>query len=311
MLIVGAVALVAAIVVSGRGGRPAEEEAAPPTTSAPLAAPGPEPSAVRGDEEWPNAAFSVVMTDKVSGHIVVVDPRGRALRLPTRSEGTINPLDVPPNLDRPRARRVAFRPPASRGARSLDRARTLVDRRASSRGLGRRHAPRSRRRRRSVRGGVGEPHRDGRRRVHRLRSAHQVQRGAARAGHRGVRRFPTGVAGLVLAERALDRHQVRAGASAVRRRRHRGPGARHRLPASGGERGGRARDGVVESTRTSTCSALAASPSTTRRSARLERSPSRTGPSRGDAVPRRRPPRGRAHRARRGGAVSHARRRSR
>ena len=123
MLIVGAVALVAAIVVSGRGGRPAEEEAAPPTTSAPLAAPGPEPSAVRGDEEWPNAAFSVVMTDKVSGHIVVVDPRGRALRLPTRSEGTINPLDVPPNLIAPE---LGGLPSGRRPVAVLDRSIVLV-----------------------------------------------------------------------------------------------------------------------------------------------------------------------------------------
>ena len=94
LLIVGACALVAAIVLSGRGGRPAEEEATPPTTAAPLATPAPETSTVRGDANWPNAAFSVVMTDEVSGRIVVIDPRGRALRLPTRSEGTINPLDV-------------------------------------------------------------------------------------------------------------------------------------------------------------------------------------------------------------------------
>jgi hypothetical protein len=94
LLIAGAAALVVAIVVSGRGGRPVEEETASPTTAAPLTTPAPEPSAVRTDANWPDAAFSVVMTDEVSGRIVVIDPRGRALRLPTRSEGMINPLDV-------------------------------------------------------------------------------------------------------------------------------------------------------------------------------------------------------------------------
>jgi hypothetical protein len=124
VLIVGAVALVAAIVVSGRGGRPAEGEAAPTTTSAPLAAPGPEPSAVRGDEEWPNAAFSVVMTDEVSGHIVVVDPRGRALRLATRSEEAINPLAVAtPNVVAPE---LGGLPSGRRPVAVLDRSIVLV-----------------------------------------------------------------------------------------------------------------------------------------------------------------------------------------
>ena len=72
---------------------------------------------------WPNAAFSVVMTDKVSGHIVVVDPLGRALRLPTRSEGTINPLDVPPNLIAPE---LGGLPSGRRPVAVLDRSIVLV-----------------------------------------------------------------------------------------------------------------------------------------------------------------------------------------
>jgi hypothetical protein len=124
VLIVGAVALVAAIIVSGRAGIPAEEEAAPPTTSAPLPATAREPSLVRGDENWPNAAFSIVMTDKVSGHIVVVDPRGRALRLATRSEGTINPLEsAAPNIVAPE---LGGLPSGRRPVAVLDRSIVLV-----------------------------------------------------------------------------------------------------------------------------------------------------------------------------------------
>ncbi len=95
LLIVGAFALVAAIIVSGKGGTHANDEASVPApTSAPSSPPATEPRPVRADTSWPNAAFSIVMTDKVSGRIVVVDPRGRALRLPTRSEGLVNPLEV-------------------------------------------------------------------------------------------------------------------------------------------------------------------------------------------------------------------------
>jgi hypothetical protein len=98
LLIVGAFALVAAIVLSGRAGT--TNEADGPGVSGARRSPAdpattvPHPRSARGASEWPNAAFSIVMTDKVSGRIVVVDPRGRALRLPTRSEGLVNPLEV-------------------------------------------------------------------------------------------------------------------------------------------------------------------------------------------------------------------------
>jgi hypothetical protein len=79
---------------------------------------------VRGDASWPDAAFSVVMTDKVSGRIVVIDPRGRALRLPTRSEETINPLDVAaPSLVAPE---LGGLPSGRRPVAVLDRSIVLV-----------------------------------------------------------------------------------------------------------------------------------------------------------------------------------------
>jgi hypothetical protein len=129
MLVVLGVAI--AVLVTGRGGTSATDDAheAAPAASTPAARAAPAPTTVpgastNGTREWPNAAFSIVMTDKVSGHIVVVDPRGRALRLPTRSEETINPLDVAaPNLV---AQELGGLPSGRRPVAVLDRSIVLV-----------------------------------------------------------------------------------------------------------------------------------------------------------------------------------------
>ncbi len=100
-----------------------------PVVSAPAARAAPAPTMLpraltNGAREWPNAAFSVVMTDQVSGHIVVVDPNGRALRLPTRSAGGIRSADV--GTPGPIDPALGGLPPDRRPVAVMDRSIVLV-----------------------------------------------------------------------------------------------------------------------------------------------------------------------------------------
>ena len=84
--VVAAVGLAAAFLLTGRSSHHADQQparqAVPP---APIATT--EPST-------PPSSFSIVMRDSLSRHFVLVDPRGRAVRLATTADGGLHPLDV-------------------------------------------------------------------------------------------------------------------------------------------------------------------------------------------------------------------------
>lgn len=89
--VVAAAGIAALLLISGRNAHhtePATPVAAPPVATT-------TPSAV------PGASFTIVMTDSLSRRVVVVDPRGRAVRLAITAEEGLRPLDVvaPPPLD--------------------------------------------------------------------------------------------------------------------------------------------------------------------------------------------------------------------
>jgi hypothetical protein len=91
--VVAAVGLAAAFLLVGKSSHHA---ALPPPAQA--AAP---PSVATTVPSTPGSAFSIVMRDTLSRHFVLVDPRGRAVRLATTADGGLHPLDIaaPPALD--------------------------------------------------------------------------------------------------------------------------------------------------------------------------------------------------------------------
>jgi len=82
--VVVAAGVAAALVVSGRNG-PAPERAAPAMRPPPVATTA---------AATPPESFSIVMTDSLSRRMVMVDPRGRAVRLAITADPVMHPLDV-------------------------------------------------------------------------------------------------------------------------------------------------------------------------------------------------------------------------
>ena len=148
-------AVVAALLLTGSQ-RPPQPSAAQPSPPPPVATT--MPSARAG------ASFTIVMRDSLSRRVVLVDPRGRAVRLAITADEGLRPLDVvaPPPLDVSLGGLPAGRRPVA----VLDKSIVLVpgiDGRSSGRGLwaGGSEPPRGRRRG-SVRRGLRRPRRDGR-----------------------------------------------------------------------------------------------------------------------------------------------------
>jgi len=89
--VVAAVGVAAGLVLTGRSTH--HVEPLPPVAAPPVATT--TPSAV------PGVSFSIVMADSLSRRIVMVDPRGRAVRLAITADEALRPLDIvpPPPLD--------------------------------------------------------------------------------------------------------------------------------------------------------------------------------------------------------------------
>ncbi|HTN80628.1 MAG TPA: hypothetical protein VMK16_13200 [Acidimicrobiales bacterium] len=82
--VVAAAGVVAALVITGRNGDALEQ-------SAPAPIPPPVATTVSAT---PPESFSIVMTDSLSRRMVMVDPRGRAVRLAMTADPAIHPLDI-------------------------------------------------------------------------------------------------------------------------------------------------------------------------------------------------------------------------
>ena len=112
--VVAAVGVAGALLLTGRSAHHAE--AAPPIAVPPIATT--VPSAV------PGGSFSVVMADSLSRRVVMVDPRGRAVRLAITAEAPSHPLDIVP--PRPMDVSVGGLPAGRRPVAVLDKSIVLV-----------------------------------------------------------------------------------------------------------------------------------------------------------------------------------------
>jgi len=83
--VVAAVGLAAAFLLTGRSSHHADPQAAQQAAPPPVATTTPS---------TPPSSYSIVMRDSLSSHFVLVDPRGRAVRLATTADGGLRPLDV-------------------------------------------------------------------------------------------------------------------------------------------------------------------------------------------------------------------------
>ena len=83
--VVAAVGLAAAFLLTGRSSHHADPQAAQQAAPPPVATTTPS---------TPPSSYSIVMRDSLSSHFVLVDPRGRAVRLATMADGGLRPLDV-------------------------------------------------------------------------------------------------------------------------------------------------------------------------------------------------------------------------
>ena len=85
--VVAAVGVAAAFLLTGKSSHHADQQA-----SAQQALP--PPPVAPTTPSTPPSSFSIVMRDSLSRHFVLVDPRGRAIRLATTADGGLRPLDV-------------------------------------------------------------------------------------------------------------------------------------------------------------------------------------------------------------------------
>ncbi len=85
--VVAAVGVAAAFLLTGKSSHHADQQASAPQAVFP-------PPVATTTPSTPPSSFSIVMRDSLSRHFVLVDPRGRAIRLATTADGGLRPLDV-------------------------------------------------------------------------------------------------------------------------------------------------------------------------------------------------------------------------